>query len=346
MISSILFTFLIPLFLLFTILWESKRIEDDSFFFSINYTTTLKGICAIVIILVHTPQKFQNPLQDAIGSFAYVAVTLFFLISAYGMQLSVERKENYLHNFWRNRLVSLLIPCFLINVVKFLYDSLFLKNVHVSSLWEINGYVKVLLEYCVLFYAVMFLKKKGLFKSYQIVYTLLIVGVVLSSLYLYLNNNDHIISAQLGWCYERLGLVWGLILYSSFPSLQKWFNNNNVLKSICFVLLSGLLGLLYLNFKTEWFWGEYLLKIVLGLSIIILLFLLSQKKVYYNRISEFLGNVSYEIYLSHGFMMGVVAYFFPNMNSGLFLIFTILLTILFSYFIHAIGKRLVLRLRK
>ena len=94
MISSILFTFLIPLFLLFIIFWKSKRIEDGSFFFSINYTTTLKGICAIVIILVHTPQKFQNPLQDAIGSFAYVAVTLFFLISAYGMQLSVERKEN------------------------------------------------------------------------------------------------------------------------------------------------------------------------------------------------------------------------------------------------------------
>lgn len=345
MVNSILLTSLIPLFLLFTILWKSKRKVDDSFFFSLDYTTTLKGVCAIVIIFVHTPLSFQNPLQDAIGSFAYVAVTLFFLISAYGMQLNAEKKENYLCNFWRNRLVSLLMPCFLINIVKFLYDSAVLNNVHIGNLWKINGYVKVLLEYCVLFYAVMLLKKKGLLKHNLFVKTLLVVGIALSSLFLYLKNESNAISAQLGWCYERFGLIWGLFLYSFFPNYLKWLNNKRNQKSVCFFLLSTLLGILYLKFKTEWFWGEYILKIVLGLSLIILLFLLSQRRIFYNQISKFLGDISYEIYLSHGFIMGIIEYFSPNINSGLFLISSIVLTILFSYFVHTIGKKFVQRLR-
>ena len=90
---------------------EGNNTED---LFSRDYTSVLKGLCCIIVVMVHIRDGYTNSLQDAIGSFAYVCVTLFFMISAYGMQLSVESKADYLNHFWRNRLLALLIPKYFI----------------------------------------------------------------------------------------------------------------------------------------------------------------------------------------------------------------------------------------
>lgn len=330
-------TLFILLFLLFALFWQNKKVENY-IFLSKDYTNTLKGICSIVIIFVHIPLHFQNPLQDAIGSFAYVAVTIFFLISAYGMLLNAETKKNYLRRYWQNRLVSLLIPCLLVNIVVFLYNIGVKGIIHFNSLWQINTYVKVLLEYCLLFYLIMLLKKH--LKHMIFADILLIVGVVLSSLWLYLKSDNHAISSQLGWCYERYGLIWGILLFRFFPAWVKWLNDRRILKSICFFLISGVLGIAYLKFKTEWFWGEYLLKIILGFSIILFVFLLSQKRIFSNPVNKFLGDISYEIYLSHGFIINIFSYFFPTLNSGIFLVLVVAFTISFSAIYMLSGKEL------
>lgn len=69
-----------------------SKIERGTFF-SKDYTSMLKGVCCLIVIYVHFHGAYTNTLQDAIGSFGYIAVTLFFLISAYGMMLSSERKK-------------------------------------------------------------------------------------------------------------------------------------------------------------------------------------------------------------------------------------------------------------
>lgn len=102
MIKTILFTLLAPIIGGGNSLVFNKK--DDNAFFGKDYTTELKGLCCLIVIYVHVPVAYRNPIQDAIGSFAYICVTLFFLISAYGMMLSAERKEEYLRHFWRNRL--------------------------------------------------------------------------------------------------------------------------------------------------------------------------------------------------------------------------------------------------
>ena len=108
-----------------------------------------------MVIYVHFVGSHTNALQDAIGSFAYIAVTLFFVTSAYGMMLNAERKKDYLKTFWRNRLVALLVPCLCVNIVAFLLNIV--KNdFGWSVLYFINQYVVVLLQFCVWFYIVEF----------------------------------------------------------------------------------------------------------------------------------------------------------------------------------------------
>ena len=173
----------------------------------------------------------------------------------------------------------------------------------------------------------------------------LIAGVLLSSLYLYFFVDANV-SANQGWCYERIGLVWGLLLYRYFDSFVDWMKINRLTKIIVLTLLGGILGVLYLKYKFVFFWGAYLLKIVLGLVLVILLFTITSNRQFCDKRSLWLGNISYEVYLSHGIVMGALALRLPfYVNSGLFIFLTVILTLVISAAIHSIGKPIVNFLR-
>lgn len=122
--TDYILTALIPIALALVVLWKSRKADTQDFFMSKDYTTVLKGLCCIIVILVHIPLVHANKLQDGIGSFAYVCVTLFFLMSAYGMSLSMTRKADYMKHFWRNRLAALLVPQLLVNSASAIYNNL------------------------------------------------------------------------------------------------------------------------------------------------------------------------------------------------------------------------------
>ncbi len=321
----------------------SSRLQSNSFF-SKDYTNVLKGLCCIIVIYVHINASYGNPLQDAIGSFAYVCVTLFFLISAYGMMLSAEKKKDYLSHFWRNRLVALLIPCLLINIVDYAFNVT-KGTAQWNMLYHINAYVQVLLQFCVWFYIVEVCKKHWFADRHKLSDGLLIAGVVISSILLYVFVHGEF-SSQSGWCFERMGLVWGILLYRYYPRIVGWMDKHRLVKTIVLCIVSAVLGVAYLKYKTMWLWGEYLLKIVLGLAIIMFLFTATSNRAFGNKIAHWLGDISYEVYLSHGFIMGVLAYFCAGIESGVFILSTVVLTLGFSTVIHRIGKPIVRMLRK
>lgn len=134
--------------------------------------------------------------------------------------------------------------------------------------------------------------------------------------------------------------VWGALLYLNFPTIKK-FVKPNILKILVWSAASLFLGIAYLKFKPLFFWGEYLLKIELAIVIIILLFVLSSQRTWGNRAIRFLGGISYEVYLSHGFVISVITYLSPNISSGVFILTTMFVTIIFSTIIHSIGKPLI-----
>lgn len=332
--TNYLLTALIPVTLFSVMLYGSKRAENQNGFMSREYTTIVKAACCIIVILVHIPAAYMNKLQDAMGSFAYVCVTLFFLMSAYGMSLSEERKTGYMQHFWRNRLVALLIPQLLINIC-----STVLAYVTTTTqreyeyLFRVNNYVAVLLGYCLWFWLVCQGRR---WYGCRTANTLLMGGVIVSSLvsYFFLAKDANF------WCYERWGLVWGVLLYLFLPKVKKYVNPSKS-RILLFGALSLVLGVAYLYFKSVFFWGEYLLKVVLGLTLIMLLFILSSKRTFGNRVADYLGNISYEVYLSHGFVMGVIGWLYPELSSGVFILSSVIVTICFSAAVHAVGKPLV-----
>lgn len=337
-------TLLITITLFIVLIWGNKSDKDGTSFFNKDYTRVLKGACCIIVILVHVPVAHGNKLQDALGSFGYIAVTLFFMFSAYGMYFSKQRKNGYLSHFWRNRLSSLLIPMLFINLVEYIHCLISAEGNSPSILIKVNGWVWVLLQFCILFYVVELGEHFKLYKE-KVSRFLLVVGVVGSSLFLYFYNGGlKGNSSELGWCFERLGLVWGLLLLWNFEAIKKLISPN-LYKKILAIFVCLVLGITYLKFKYVFFWGEYLIKIVLGVSIIYLLFLVTYKRKWGNKTAYFLGDISYEVYLSHGFVMSMVAKYVPCLSSGEFILTSVVLTILFSWLIHIIDKPVVKLLR-
>ncbi len=333
---SLALTAIIPLFMVFSFLWKARIMStDNAQFMSKNETDTLKGLCAMVVVMVHFPAGYQNTLQDAIGSFAYVAVTFFFLFSAYGMQWSLSNKPDYLKHFWRGRLVSLLLPPILINIIFCVVQSLYIGSFQTGTLTYANNYVIVLLEYCLLFYVVMTFCKLRHVKSLKWAFVLISGVILISSLLLFFLTIY--VDGRHGtmWCIERIGLIWGLLIFVFFVKIKKWMGKAIVTKLCIFGVLSMAFGILYVKgLKDVFFWGDYLLKISLGLSLVVTVMLLVRRLEIGNNITRFLGSISYEIYLSHAWVMVALAHYFPILSSGEFILLTYFVTILLSWFVH------------
>ena len=208
----------------------------------------------------------------------------------------------------------------------------------IQRLCRLNNYVVVLLEYCLLYYIVVSICQKAKAKK-EVIDLILIAGVVISSviMYFFFDGDD--------WCWERWGLVYGILIYRFYPRVIVWFDHKRTIKIGTFLVLSLIAGAAYLKYKPVFFYGGYLLKLVLGIFIIALLFAATSNRTWGNKVITFLGAISYEVYLSHGFIMHVLGNH-TNLPSGMFVLLTVASTIIFSWLIHFyISKPLVKKFR-
>lgn len=311
-----------------------------------DFSNALKGLCSLVVVMVHVPMLHQNPLQDAIGSFAFVCVTIFFMISSYGMLCASRRKgKAYLEYFWRNRLSSLLVPCLFVNILFYVISLLTHSSNGIISILDINPYVVALLQWCMLFYAVEWLRiKTGLSDDYAD--AVLAIGIVAMSLISYFFCKEGEIS-PLSWSHERMGLLWGLIVFRYEDFLCCLGRKRVNVKFIVMLVLSFALGLLYIKFKTAFFWGEYLLKITLGLSLIVTTLLCNQVFTlrWHLPILKWLGAISYIIYLCHFYVMCNIDLLIPGLSSWSFIAMTYLITLVIAGLLTPISTAIVRKIR-
>lgn len=79
----------------------------------------LRGILAIIILLYHISQKIKEGiLLTSLSQFGYLAVSVFYFFSGYGLQKQYIQSDNYKKSFLQKRLPKIVIP-YLIAVVLF-----------------------------------------------------------------------------------------------------------------------------------------------------------------------------------------------------------------------------------
>ena len=320
----------ILLFLAGLLLAGAKFRPDGAHFFDRENSGAMRGFWCLIVVLVHVPAGYQNRLQDMLGSFAYVGVTFFFMTSAYGLRLAAEKRPESIRYFWRHRLPKLLVPCVLANAVRMAAYVAGGSRVSPWMLVRIGGWVRWLLVcYLIFWLCYRFLSEK--YRDWAVcglaaVFSLAVYGMKPDTT---------------TWCPEVLGFAWGILLGRWKNRFTGWTDKGWLAKNAGLCLLAGILGVGYLMGKGIPFWGDYVLKIVLGMAILGLILGLNTKISIGNRVSRLLGTISYEVFLLHDVSFFVLEKAFPGLNSGVFILMSLLVTAALSLAVQRISARIL-----
>ena len=208
--------------------------EDN---FNVKQTNALKGLCAIYVIFHHLCTYFADVYPsflffEAVG---FLMVGMFFFISGYGLMFGVKNKANYLKGFFTKRLLTILVPYYIIDLF-YIYAKNFVGALNIKYIFlSLFGYhlwyvMAIIIMYIGFYLCFKLFKQKGIIV--MTVYTTLYIVV------LYVLNRFYGLA--------DFGLWW----YNSIP---------------CFVL-----GMWYCNYKdtVNEFFKEHFLTFVITTAVI------------------------------------------------------------------------------
>ena len=331
---------ILVLWLALSSLWGIKFDSNKNSFMSIEDTIFLRGFWCIIVVLVHVRVDYQNPIQDMLGSFAFIGVTFFFMTSAYGLKWSIDHKLGYMDHFFRRRLPPILIPAFLANLFHVAVLGIKGSPITLLSFIDINNWIKVLLLYYVIFWVIYgFLPRKLNMGGMQDIIMCLVV-LVFSLI-------DYFTEFKITsiWIVEPLGFAYGILAAKWSGDIRNWMNRQWIKKCISLGNLAAIVGIAYLKYKPLVFWGGYLLKIVLGIAITALMYELLNKLKVGNRINAFLGGISYEVYILHGSVFSLMRFLRKEWNSGIFIITALVITVLLSWIMKQVSGMILRRIK-
>jgi peptidoglycan/LPS O-acetylase OafA/YrhL len=113
-------------------IFVSIRLKKSKDFFPIETTNELKGIAILMVVFGHigyflvSDHTFLFPLSIIAG----VGVDIFLLLSGYGLVISAINKTKSIGQFYKDRLLKIFIPFWIILAVFFLMDFFILQKAY------------------------------------------------------------------------------------------------------------------------------------------------------------------------------------------------------------------------
>ncbi len=293
----ILLIFMIP-----TLDMEVRRKGSLDSYLEPRQTGQLKGLFALFVIVHHLVHRTEDGIGfPYFGNIGYLAVSFFFFISGYGLMVQyMKKEEGYLETFLSNRLPKVAAP-FAVGLVIYYAANRILNSdfslgtalqsfvtgkIYVSFSW----YVIAIILFYLVFYAAARISKD----QYKHLAFMIAVGLLVYSLLC------HGLGFQKHW-YKTctnflLGVVWGI--YSE--PISKWLDKK-WLPTICFSLLGFVFFYVQVVQNKAQSMGYFLLIHYLSSAFFCITVAALGKKVQLNsRLLTYLGDISYEVYLSQG----------------------------------------------
>ncbi len=267
-------------------------------FMSISYTTFLKGIAILIVMLGHMGNFWGISYFTPLGG---IGVACFLILSGYG--LAESQKKSELNHYWTKKLIDVYIPYVIIRGIIIiiqiltgtkhtLVDTLLgfslLKNIHVYD-W----YLSYLFIWYFIFYIVNLLKLDDK-KKFSLFIT---AGIIM-----FLAFKRNLLAEQ------SLSFLFGVYL-----SYYKKSSNNMFLKGFISIIL-GVVALALkqipairgLDIVVLWNFIQLVNKFFIACGIILCLHsvikIINLKPIYY------VGVISFELYLIHGYTIEFLKY--------------------------------------
>lgn len=304
--SIILFLLLVMLHILLYGCKFSREIRERDYI-SLRQTNCIKGFSAIGVMLVHIAVcMYNSSFAEWFVSFGTLFVGVFFFYSGYGTMLQYKAKgELYLKDFPQKKLKKILLPWCVIAAIALVchvfgaYNMVALDSPYPMGRlleqlgeWVPNGwYIFVLLLCELVFYCFARLHPKKSstllvwYSAFMVIYVLIMGSLGMGSRWYFRSH-----------CF-LLGLIWQEYETTILSVVKKNFALWWGLLLVCTVFL-----LRWYFTSANSFWST----VIMLIAFVPLVQLTCMKVAFENPILDFLGNISMEIYLTHGLVLGIL----------------------------------------
>lgn len=327
----------------------------------------MRAFAALGVFLIHSGGFGLRELSvysDRIVDFGKYGVVAFFVISAFTICMSIERDKVFsFKNYILKRFLRVAPMYYLILFIAFLlggneyYTKLFNVNNDVFSLlyhmsflnWfnakHQNNFIGVewsvpieFSYYLIIPFLLMFLKKsKG-----TLLFGLIISGFVsLFGYFFYVNSSSEML---FNWSLIKyfFSFIFGIFIYLIFISTD-FFEKNKFLDLSLLILLFGFIMYVILGYGYK----DFVVTIFIGLII-----LACKRKsivsvfLFENRIIQYLGTISYSIYLTHMIFFYHLSQYFEWFKNPYYVFIVTIIISSFTYYLVEkpfidLGKRII-----
>ena len=310
-------------------------------------TKSLKGLLALFIIFHHVSQKITT--GENFSNFEYMGryiVALFFFLSGYGLYFQYSNNATYMENFLRKRLTRIFIPFFVFVVIYVIYRATLGEVVNVDfflSFWRdhnniiYNGwFINSIIVLYVIFY-VSFKKKDSKIAIFKLVFFTLVYIFWKA----YQNHGD--------WEYVSImAFLLGVFWMKDRSIIDKFIEKNYFVLLVSFSILMYVFRRYEVIMKNIGITNKYVYYVIVGnlytMIFVVYFLLLINKLNFSNKYLNFLGDISFEIYMIHGLVMHYLGKFFVSsaVNDVIYTIVVLLVSIVFAYCI----KKLIIIFEK
>lgn len=277
--------------------------------FNLKETLPLRGLLAVCVMLTHLCPYLidEAPLLNDFGLWGPPSVASFFLLAGYGLAFSYKKKgESYLHGFFKKRIVRLLWPLLFMTIVFQSY-----KAYHHNFDWidmlitpsPMSWFIYALVIWYVGYYFSFKLGKTlkaqlGLIWGFTLVY--LTVTIFLKQSYFYISILPLPMAITYVFYEEKIKE------FILVHAITVWWTVMLVVVSVMGYAVAGQHGL------NSPFWGPPVNVLVPWVIVYITYYLGGWD----TKFTNFLGRISYEFYIVHGFVVIQLTQFLAFGKSG------------------------------
>ena len=265
-------------------------------------TNAMRGILAVLIVFHHlsltTNAGYSAVILKKIG---FLVVAAFYALSGYGLLMSYLAKGCRLDHFWRKRCTGVIFPYLIISLIyvavrlalgdKITVTSYLLSFVNGTPMVRYSWFILTILVFYVFYYLAARIAK-------QDVPLMIFLVFVAEVFFLYgmkkLDFEPFWYDAA--WAFP-LGMVWayGYRSISETVSRHPWV----------YIGLTAMLFVIFYFSSTVLSWCGFYGEMLTACTFAVLVMLSMFKLRFSNPALQFLGNISFELYLMHGLFIMV-----------------------------------------
>ena len=283
--AIIMFTLLI---LVCGIKFAKKREFFDDYF-SVSQTLSIKGMCAVFILLSHICMYLADT-YFTLYAFKYMGAIMvagFFFVSGYGLQYGLMNKSDYLKGFFSKRMLSIAVPFYIINIFYIVTNNMDFKNALIS----LTGFNLWFVMAIAIFYIGFYLCGKIFsVKRQPVAMTVFVI------LYIIIMN---LFGLGLWWTNSCLAFAAGVWVCYDKEAFTKFFQKQYFLKTLLMFIIFAISYIYYSHHNNDRTLPVFIVTVINTTSFALLLPVISMKIQLGNRVLRFLGKMSLELYLTH-----------------------------------------------